>query len=242
MKEKIRLSVKTNFSKYGLKDESREKISNLVEARLQARGEISAEALDAAIEEEVKACEPFVAMIQSEADSRVQRNTPPPAPTPEPNPQPNPNPFDMEKFMTTMAETMKAQAIEAMKPIKDELDSMKLEKTRNAMLSSVKASFEDKYKAVKFSPMQKGFLDDAWELAKNSVNENTTPETLLKSYEDRFNKSCTLAGQVVVFPVEGSDGDSQGKTDFQKMVDSIVPQDNDSAISAFKERFGIDKQ
>lgn len=238
MKEKIKLSVKTNFSKYGLKDESREKISNLVEARLQARGEIQAEALDAIIEEEVKACEPFVALIQSEADSRVSRNTPPtPAPNPNTDPQPTPAPFDMEKFMTSMADVMNKKVAEAVTPFQEKLALMEQEKTRSTMLSSVKASFEEKYKSVKFSPMQKGFLEDAWDLATNGVNDKTTAEELLKNYEDRFNKSCTLAGQVVVIPTEGGNGGNQGKSEFEQRVDKLNA--NDDSATSVKSALGL---
>ena len=90
MKEKIRSSVKTAYSKFGLKAESIEKIVNIVEARLTALGTQEAE-MDSALATEILAFEPFVGIIQSEVDSR-KANPPAPAPTPSPAPTPNPEP------------------------------------------------------------------------------------------------------------------------------------------------------
>ena len=90
MKEKIRSSVKTAYSKFGLKAESIEKIVNIVEARLTALGTQEAE-MDSALATEILAFEPFVGIIQSEVDSR-KVNPPAPAPTPSPAPTPNPEP------------------------------------------------------------------------------------------------------------------------------------------------------
>ena len=237
MKEKIKLSVKTYSSKYGLKDASMEKIANLVEQRLLARGEIAPEQMDSIIEEEVKACEPFMAMIQSEADSRQQRNT---EPTPIPQANPNPNPasqIDVDALISRLQEGYTNSLATAMKPLQDKIFAMESEKSRNTMFSNVRTAFNEKYKNVRFSERQKGFLEDAWELAASNVSENTKQEDLLKAYEDRFNKSCSLAGDLVIFPTEGDGGKGDSKTDYQKLVDSVMPQEEDT--SAYKSHFGI---
>lgn len=67
MKEKIRGSVKTAFSKYGLKDSSIEKLVNIVESRISKMGTIENE--DEVIKSEVALAEPYVAIIQPEIDA-----------------------------------------------------------------------------------------------------------------------------------------------------------------------------
>lgn len=238
MKEKIKQSVKTYSSKYGLKDESREKIANLVEAKITARGEITPEQLDSIIEEELKSCEPFMALIQSEADSRAKRNTEPtPSPISEPKPQPQTSSIDVEALIKQIQEVNTQTLAAAIKPLQDKILAMENEKSRNSLFAEVKASFNEKYKDVRFSDMQKGFLKDAWQLASSSCNEQTTKDDLLKFYEDRFNKSCTLAGAAVIIPTGGQGGAGNDKTDYQKLVDASVPKDED--MSGYKSHFGI---
>lgn len=67
MKEKIRESVKTAFSKYGLKDSSIEKLVNIVENKISAMGTIENE--DEVIKSEVAFAEPYIAIIQPEIDA-----------------------------------------------------------------------------------------------------------------------------------------------------------------------------
>ena len=237
MKEKIKLSVKTYSSKYGLKDASREKIANLVEQRLLARGEIAPEQMDSIIEEEVKACEPFMAMIQSEADSRQQRNT---EPTPIPQANPNPNPasqIDVDALISRLQEGYTNSLATAMKPLQDKIFAMESEKSRNTMFSNVRTAFNEKYKNVRFSDTQKAFLEDAWNLTTSNISENTTQDDLLKSYEDRFNKSCSIAGVSVIIPTQSNAAQGDSKTEYQKLVDSVTPQEEDT--SAYKSHFGI---
>ena len=77
MDEKIKAAVKTLFSKYGLKDASIEKIVNIVKSRVEAMGTIETDKLDEIINSSVKESEPFIAIIQSEADARSRKSTDP---------------------------------------------------------------------------------------------------------------------------------------------------------------------
>lgn len=122
MKEKIRSSVKTAYSKFGLKAESIEKIVNIVEAKLTALGTQEAD-IDSALSTEILAFEPFVGIIQSEVDSR-KVNPPAPAPTPTPVPTPEPKPVpaaeksELEKKIELILadiEVQKAEKSEAQK-------------------------------------------------------------------------------------------------------------------------------
>lgn len=86
MKSAITSAVKTSYLQYGLKPDSIEKIVTALEARLSAAGTIAAEELPTRISEAVESYRPFVAIIQSEVDSRIPKPTPPPAPAPAPAP------------------------------------------------------------------------------------------------------------------------------------------------------------
>lgn len=66
-KEKIRKSVKTSFSKYGLKDSSIDKLVNIVADKITAMGTIENE--DEVIKSEVDLAEPYIAIIQPEIDA-----------------------------------------------------------------------------------------------------------------------------------------------------------------------------
>lgn len=70
-KEKIRQSVKTAYSKYGLKDTTIEKIANMIVDNIGAMGEIENE--DEAVANEIAKAEAYVSMIQSEADARMRK-------------------------------------------------------------------------------------------------------------------------------------------------------------------------
>lgn len=72
-KEQIRQSVKTSFSKYGLKDSSIEKLVNIVESRISKMGTIENE--DEVIKSEVALAEPYIAIIQPEIDAMRSKNT-----------------------------------------------------------------------------------------------------------------------------------------------------------------------
>lgn len=71
-KEQIRQSVKTSFSKYGLKDSSIEKLVNIVESRISKMGTIENE--DEVIKSEVALAEPYIAIIQPEIDALRGKN------------------------------------------------------------------------------------------------------------------------------------------------------------------------
>lgn len=73
MEEKIKSSVKTQFSKYGLKEGSIEKIVNMLVSKISGMGALDNE--DDVISAEVKAIEPLVSIIQSEADFRATKST-----------------------------------------------------------------------------------------------------------------------------------------------------------------------
>lgn len=83
MDEKIKAAVKTLFSKYGLKDASIEKIVNIVKSRVEAMGTIETDKLDEIINSSVKESEPFIAIIQSEADARSRKPADPAPPKPQ---------------------------------------------------------------------------------------------------------------------------------------------------------------
>ena len=89
MKEQIKALVKTAYSKFGLKEASLEKLVNIIEQKVNAMGTMEPDKLTEAINGEITAYEPFVGLIQSEVDSRVQKPTPP-----KPS---NPTPQDQEK-------------------------------------------------------------------------------------------------------------------------------------------------
>lgn len=72
-KEQIRQSVKTSFSKYGLKDSSIEKLVNIVESRISKMGTIENE--DEVIKSEVAFAEPYIAIIQPEIDALRGKHT-----------------------------------------------------------------------------------------------------------------------------------------------------------------------
>lgn len=89
-KEKIRQSVKTAYSKYGLKDATIEKITNMIADRIGTMGEIENE--DEAVANEISKAEAYVSLIQSEADARMRRGQlEPQAQTPVGTQNQNPN-------------------------------------------------------------------------------------------------------------------------------------------------------
>jgi len=104
MKQQITQAIKTGFLKYGLKNESIEKLVSIIEAQLAAKGTIEPENLQAAINEAVVSTEPFVALIQSEVDSRAKKPIIPiPTPAPElPTPADNPENSELLKRLATL--------------------------------------------------------------------------------------------------------------------------------------------
>ena len=94
MKEQIKALVKTAYAKFGLKEASLEKLVNIIEQRVNAMGTLEPEKLTEAINGEITAYEPFVGLIQSEVDSRVQKPTPPKPSNPTPQEPPKPTEQD----------------------------------------------------------------------------------------------------------------------------------------------------
>ena len=188
MKSAIQTAIKTAYLQYGLKPESIEKIATALEARLSAAGTIPAEELPTRISEAVESYRPFVAIIQSEVDSRITK----PAPTPAPTPAPAPAPADDSIAAMLKTLTEKINGLEA-KDAEHKKATTKQELIANA-----------KKKAGESGATNSEMLNDAMRLIsiEDGMTEDQASQLAIKEY-NRMQSSYSKDGAVPIIPVLG---------------------------------------
>ena len=209
MKEKIKQAVKTTYAKYGLKAESVTKISNIVETKLTAMGEIDADKLDGIINAEVQSIEPLIGIIQSEADARVRR-IPAAAPAIDDQNQQT----DLEVVLAKVLNPLQSEVT----ALKAKLENQDKTAARNARLSIVKEGL--KAKGATKEPVLNVLLASA-EFADSDSNEQVV-EKLLPTYDAKM-KEFYGEGFVPRLPVEGkSEIDKAMHERTQRIIDKTV--------------------
>lgn len=172
--EEIVKLVKTKYYNFGLKDKNIEKLANVVKTNIEAMGAIEDE--QAVLNQQISALEPFLAVFQSEFDSRRgQQPQPQPQPDPTPVPQPAPQPQmpegweDIVKFIENQKKKEQQQA---------------QFQTRVQLMDTVKN---------KISP--NGVLDEAtlyklFSLHSERFTEEADIENLAKTFQEEYNKEA----------------------------------------------------
>jgi len=215
MKEKIRTSVRTAYSKFGLKEASIEKIVNIVEAKLTALGTQEAE-FDTQIALEITAFEPFVGIIQSEVDSRkvaapVVAPIATPVPIATPTPTPAPTLLDEPEWAKRIREKMEAQELKEIESQKRAANEAKLASARKLLETSGAAN--------------KKVLEVA--LSKVQITEDMTDEqisaTVLPLYNTEY-KDFYGDGQSPITPIGQATPEAQKglRENANKLIDKAL--------------------
>lgn len=173
-KEKIKASVKTAYSKYGLKDAELDKIVNILEKNTSVMGATD-ETFDVVIKEQLDAYEPLVGMIQSAVDSRV-KTTPPVPPVSPPAPEQQPQTLD--------ARTL--ELLESIKKRQDELDAKEAEQLKAKQLKDRDDKVLEILQSDKTLKFDKKILNTT--LALNKFDETLTAEVIAEKIIPIYNK------------------------------------------------------
>lgn len=174
--EEIVKLVKTKYYNFGLKDKNIEKLANVVKTNMEAMGAIEDE--QAVLNQQISALEPFLAVFQSELDSRRQ-----PQPQPQTQPQPDPTPAPQPAPQPQMPEGWEdiVNFVEAQK--KKEQQQAQFQ-TRAQLMDTVKS---------KISP--NGVLDETtlyklFSLHSDRFTGDADVEDLAKTFQEEYNKEA----------------------------------------------------
>lgn len=186
MKEQIKALVKTAYAKFGLKEASLEKLVNIIEQKVNAMGALEPEKLTEAINGEITAYEPFVGLIQSEVDSRVQKPTPPKPSNP--TPQEPQEPLKQSDEMPQWAKDLQKQNEELRQKLEvaDKQKSIDQIKNQAIELAKKEGATNDKLlqKVIRLVSIEDGFT--AEQVSKSLITEynelyTTTTEGVVPS-------------------------------------------------------------
>lgn len=174
--EQIESSVKTAYSKYGLKEGSVKKIVNMISAKMQTMGTIENEA--EVLQSEVVAMEPMLSIIQSEVDARAKNvvtkseTTSIPQLTAAKTEQPTDETLALVKNI-----------LEKQQSIEEKLAKKEKEETNAKLLKDVSAAMEAK------GATNKAITEL---LLRNAVfDKSMTTEQIADQYLNEYNKACT---------------------------------------------------
>jgi len=184
MKERIKSSVKTAYSKFGLKAENLEKLVNILDAKLKVMGTTD-ETFDNVIKAELEAYEPLMVIMQSEVDSRNRNPQPQPDPIIAPIPQPQPLGLDEE-----------TKAL--LKSIKERQDAQDLKEATATNQASRKAKLEAAEK------LMTGATNDyikSSTLASIEFGDEATPEQIAALATPKYNENFSKAFGSGITPV-----------------------------------------
>lgn len=194
MKEKIKQSVKTLFSKYGLKDATRDKFVNMVEASVSAMGTIENE--DEVIATEVAKLEPFAQMVQSELDAvRASQQQNPGQQIDVPSSQPsNPDASSIPEWAKSLMKKMEDIEHQKENEAKHAATNEKMQKAMEIMKNN--GAVND---AVRDIAMR--FIDVTDEMTAEQIAEKGNAVYNLKYkelYADGYSPAPTFVGSKVV--------------------------------------------
>lgn len=217
MKEQIKALVKTAYSKFGLKEASLEKLVNIIEQKVNAMGTMEPDKLTEAINGEITAYEPFVGLIQSEVDSRVQKPTPPKPSNP--TPQDPPKPAEQDE-MPQWAKDLQKQNEE----LKQKLEVADKQKS----IEQIKAQAIEL--AKKEGPTNDKLLQKVIRLV--SIEDGVTAEQVSKSLITEYNELYTTTTEGVVPSVPSQ----------PRMSEADLAKKREEAAKTSKENLLKDKQ
>lgn len=219
MKEQIKALVKTAYSKFGLKEASLEKLVNIIEQKVNAMGTMEPDKLTEAINGEITAYEPFVGLIQSEVDSRVQKPTPAPKPAPTPTPQDPPKPAEQDE-MPQWAKDLQKQNEELKQKLEvaDKQKSIEQIKAQAIELAKKEGATNDK------------LLQKVIRLV--SIEDGVTAEQVSKSLITEYNELYTTTTEGVVPSVPSQ----------PRMSEADLAKKREEAAKTSKENLLKDKQ
>lgn len=217
MKEQIKALVKTAYSKFGLKEASLEKLVNIIEQKVNAMGTMEPDKLTEAINGEITAYEPFVGLIQSEVDSRVQKPTPPKPSNP--TPQDPPKPAEQDE-MPQWAKDLQKQNEELKQKLEvaDKQKSIEQIKAQAIELAKKEGATNDK------------LLQKVIRLV--SIEDGVTAEQVSKSLITEYNELYTTTTEGVVPSVPSQ----------PRMSDADLAKKREEAAKTSKENLLKDKQ
>ena len=217
MKEQIKALVKTAYSKFGLKEASLEKLVNIIEQKVNAMGTMEPDKLTEAINGEITAYEPFVGLIQSEVDSRVQKPTPP-----KPS---NPTPQDPPK--STEQDEMPQWA--------KDLQKQNEELTQKLEVADKQKSIEQiKAQAIELAKKEGATNDKLLQkvIRLVSIEDGVTAEQVSKSLITEYNELYTTTTEGVVPSVPSQ----------SRMSEADLAKKREEAAKTSKENLLKDKQ
>lgn len=217
MKEQIKALVKTAYSKFGLKEASLEKLVNIIEQKVNAMGTMEPDKLTEAINGEITAYEPFVGLIQSEVDSRVQKPTPPKPSNPTPQDPPKPAEHDE---MPQWAKDLQKQNEELKQKLEvaDKQKSIEQIKAQAIELAKKEGATNDK------------LLQKVIRLV--SIEDGVTAEQVSKSLITEYNELYTTTTEGVVPSVPSQ----------PRMSEADLAKKREEAAKTSKENLLKDKQ
>ena len=217
MKEQIKALVKTAYSKFGLKEASLEKLVNIIEQKVNAMGTMEPDKLTEAINGEITAYEPFVGLIQSEVDSRVQKPTPP-KPS-DPTPQDPPKSTEQDE-MPQWAKDLQKQNEELKQKLEvaDKQKSIEQIKAQAIELAKKEGATNDK------------LLQKVIRLV--SIEDGVTAEQVSKSLITEYNELYTTTTEGVVPSVPSQ----------SRMSEADLAKKREEAAKTSKENLLKDKQ
>lgn len=217
MKEQIKALVKTAYSKFGLKEASLEKLVNIIEQKVNAMGTMEPDKLTEAINGEITAYEPFVGLIQSEVDSRVQKPTPPKPSNP--TPQDPPKPAEQDE-MPQWAKDLQKQNEELKQKLEvaDKQKSIEQIKAQAIELAKKEGATNDK------------LLQKVIRLV--SIEDGVTAEQVSKSLITEYNELYTTTTEGVVPSVPSQ----------PRMSEADLAKKREEAAKTSKENLLKDKQ
>lgn len=217
MKEQIKALVKTAYSKFGLKEASLEKLVNIIEQKVNAMGTMEPDKLTEAINGEITAYEPFVGLIQSEVDSRVQKPTPPKPSNP--TPQDPPKSTEQDE-MPQWAKDLQKQNEELKQKLEvaDKQKSIEQIKAQAIELAKKEGATNDK------------LLQKVIRLV--SIEDGVTAEQVSKSLITEYNELYTTTTEGVVPSVPSQ----------SRMSEADLAKKREEAAKTSKENLLKDKQ
>lgn len=217
MKEQIKALVKTAYSKFGLKEASLEKLVNIIEQKVNAMGTMEPDKLTEAINGEITAYEPFVGLIQSEVDSRVQKPTPPKPSNPTPqDPPKSTEPDEMPQWAKDLQK--QNEELKQKLEVADKQKSIEQIKAQAIELAKKEGATNDK------------LLQKVIRLV--SIEDGVTAEQVSKSLITEYNELYTTTTEGVVPSVPSQ----------PRMSEADLAKKREEAAKTSKENLLKDKQ
>ena len=224
MKTKIKEALKTKYANLGLGDKSFDGVTALLAKTVTQESDIATaiegddvRALLTAIQGEGDKARNEKSTLQQQLDAyKLAHPEAPPAPAPPPPPPP----AELGGSLTAekIAEIINQGIQAAIKPVTDELGTIKKEKSRAQLLQDA-ASLRD---GLKIDPKHKVWADKAWALATQSISDTDTPQVIAdrcKAEFDGFMGNLGVSGYVPATPAGGGGEKSNTEKILQQIAD-----------------------